>query len=94
MEEELSRTVIGDEIFSIGTELNETILLRIIEANISNISVAIDKSSSTKFNKSSTPWGAPVLGEVIFNKFIRPEKKFNNIIELKNQIKRDIKQAK
>ena len=31
---------------------------------------------------------------VLFNKFIRPEKKFNNIIELKNQIKRDIKQAK
>ena len=31
---------------------------------------------------------------VVFNKFIRPEKKFNNIIELKNQIKRDIKQAK
>ena len=31
---------------------------------------------------------------VIFNKFIRPEKKFNNIIELKNQIKKDIKQAK
>ena len=31
---------------------------------------------------------------VIFNKFIRPEKKFNNIIELKNQIRKDIKQAK
>ena len=31
---------------------------------------------------------------VIFNKFIRPERKFNNIIELKNQIKKDIKQAK
>ena len=31
---------------------------------------------------------------VVFNKFIRPEKKFNNIIELKNQIKKDIKQAK
>ena len=31
---------------------------------------------------------------VIFNKFIRPEKKFKNIIELKNQIKKDIKQAK
>ena len=31
---------------------------------------------------------------VIFNKFIRPEKKFNNITELKNQIKKDIKQAK
>ena len=31
---------------------------------------------------------------VVFNKFIRPEKKFNNILELKNQIKRDIKQAK
>ena len=31
---------------------------------------------------------------VIFNKFIRPEKKFKNIKELKNQIKKDIKQAK
>ena len=31
---------------------------------------------------------------VIFNKFIRSEKKFNNIIELKNQIRKDIKQAK
>ena len=31
---------------------------------------------------------------VVFNKFIRPEKKFNNIIELKNQIRKDIKQAK
>ena len=31
---------------------------------------------------------------VVFNKFIRPEKKFKNIIELKNQIKKDIKQAK
>ncbi len=31
---------------------------------------------------------------VIFNKFIRPEKKFKNIIELKNQIKKDIKKAK
>ena len=31
---------------------------------------------------------------VVFNKFIRPEKKFNNIIELKNQIKKDIKKAK
>ena len=31
---------------------------------------------------------------VIFNKFIRPEKKFKNLIELKNQIKKDIKQAK
>ena len=31
---------------------------------------------------------------VIFNKFIRPERKFNNIIELKNQIRKDIKQAK
>jgi len=31
---------------------------------------------------------------VVFNKFIRPEKKFNNIEELKNQIKKDIKQAK
>ena len=31
---------------------------------------------------------------VIFNKFIRPEKKFKNIIELKNQIRKDIKQAK
>ena len=31
---------------------------------------------------------------VIFNKFIRPEKKFKNIIELKNQIKKDIKLAK
>ena len=31
---------------------------------------------------------------VIFNKFIRPEKKFKNIIELKNQIRKDIKLAK
>ena len=31
---------------------------------------------------------------VVFNKFIRPEKKFNNIIELKDQIKKDIKKAK
>ena len=31
---------------------------------------------------------------VVFNKFIRPEKRFNNIIELKNQIRKDIKQAK
>ena len=31
---------------------------------------------------------------VVFNKFIRPEKKFKDIIELKNQIKKDIKQAK
>ncbi len=31
---------------------------------------------------------------VIFNKFIRPEKKFKSILELKNQIKRDIKLAK
>ena len=31
---------------------------------------------------------------VIFNKFIRPEKKFKNIVELKNQIKKDIKLAK
>ena len=31
---------------------------------------------------------------VIFNKFIRPEKKFKNIMDLKDQIKKDIKQAK
>ncbi len=31
---------------------------------------------------------------VIFNKFIRPEKKFKNIKELKNQIRKDIKLAK
>ncbi len=31
---------------------------------------------------------------VVFNKFIRPEKKFKNILELKNQIKKDIKFAK
>ena len=31
---------------------------------------------------------------VIFNKFIRPEKKFKNITELKNQIRKDIKLAK
>ena len=31
---------------------------------------------------------------VIFNKFIRPEKKFKNIAELKNQITKDIKLAK
>ena len=31
---------------------------------------------------------------VIFNKFIRPEKKFNNIKELKDQIRKDIKKAK
>ena len=31
---------------------------------------------------------------VVFNKFIRPEKKFNSIIELKDQIRKDIKQAK
>ena len=31
---------------------------------------------------------------VVFNKFIRPEKKFNNVIELKDQIRKDIKQAK
>ena len=31
---------------------------------------------------------------VIFNKFIRPEKKFKNILELKNQIRKDIKLAK
>ena len=30
---------------------------------------------------------------VIFNKFIRPEKKFKNLIELKNQIKKDIRLA-
>ena len=31
---------------------------------------------------------------VVFNKFIRPEKKFKNYLELKNQIKKDIKLAK
>ena len=31
---------------------------------------------------------------VVFNKFIRPEKKFKNITELKNQITKDIKLAK
>ncbi len=31
---------------------------------------------------------------VIFNKFIRPEKKFKNILHLKNQIKKDIRLAK
>ena len=31
---------------------------------------------------------------VIFNKFIRPEKKFKNLLELKNQIKKDIKLVK
>ena len=31
---------------------------------------------------------------VIFNKFIRPEKKFKNMLELKNQIRKDIKLAK
>ena len=31
---------------------------------------------------------------VVFNKFIRPEKKFNNIKELKDQIRKDIKKAK
>ncbi len=31
---------------------------------------------------------------VIFNKFIRPEKKFKNILQLKNQIKKDIILAK
>ena len=31
---------------------------------------------------------------VVFNKFIRPEKKFKNIKELKDQIRKDIKQAK
>ncbi len=31
---------------------------------------------------------------VVFNKFIRPEKKFKNLLELKNQIKKDIKLAK
>lgn len=31
---------------------------------------------------------------VIFNKFIRPEKKFKSILELKNQIRKDIKLAK
>ena len=31
---------------------------------------------------------------VVFSKFIRPEKKFNNITELKDQIRKDIKQAK
>ncbi len=31
---------------------------------------------------------------VIFNKFIRPEKKFKNILQLKNQIKKDIRLAK
>ena len=31
---------------------------------------------------------------VVFNKFIRPEKKFKNFLELKNQIKKDIKLAK
>ena len=31
---------------------------------------------------------------VIFNKFIRKEKKFKDLLELKNQIKKDIKLAK
>ncbi len=31
---------------------------------------------------------------VLFNKFIRPEKKFKSIVELKNQIKKDIRLAK
>ena len=31
---------------------------------------------------------------VIFNKFIRPEKKFKNILQLKNKIKKDIRLAK
>ena len=31
---------------------------------------------------------------VIFNKFIRPEKKFKSILQLKNQIKKDIRLAK
>ena len=31
---------------------------------------------------------------VVFSKFIRPEKKFKNYLELKNQIKKDIKLAK
>ena len=31
---------------------------------------------------------------VVFNKFIRKEKKFKNLLELKNQIKKDIKLAK
>ena len=31
---------------------------------------------------------------VIFNKFIRPEKKFKGILQLKDQIKKDIKLAK
>ena len=49
--------VIGDEVLSIGTELDETILSKIIEANIFTISVAITNS----INKG------PYLLQTIFN---------------------------
>ena len=48
---------IGEEVFSIGTELNETILSKIIDANITNISLAITNS----INKG------PYLLQTIFN---------------------------
>ena len=49
--------VVGDEVLSIGTELDETILSKIIEANIFTISVAITNS----INKG------PYLLQTIFN---------------------------
>ena len=49
--------VIGDEVLSIGTELDETILSKIIEANIFTISVAITNS----INKG------PYILQTIFN---------------------------
>ena len=49
--------VVGEEVFLIGTELDETILSKIIDANISTISVAITNS----INKG------PYLLQTIFN---------------------------
>ena len=49
--------VVGEEVFSIGTELDETILLKIIGANISTILVAITNS----INKG------PYLLQTVFN---------------------------
>ena len=49
--------IVGEEVLSIGTELDETILLKLIEENISTISVAITNS----INKG------PYLLQTIFN---------------------------
>ena len=62
--------VVGEEVFLIGTELDETILSKIIDANISTISVAITNS----INKG------PYLLQTIFND--KNQTKSNAITEI------------